>query len=227
MGNARRILLVTDDSAVAKTLDEAFSGKGIGVIAVPTGEEALWQLENDGIGAILTDMVLRGMSGHELEEEVRERQPGLPVFIVAGGRVSTEKFAEITERVLAGAAPETAPAQPQAAANSGSRLKDVVLFLLGPLIALGYVVIFPVVGLGMLVYSAFEAKPAAEEAEPLPVAATPKTSLLKAFGMMLAIAAVGVFYGLVAPFMGIVLVVWFGLEAWGKAGARAIGSGRS
>jgi CheY-like chemotaxis protein len=227
MGIARRILLVTDDSAVARTLDEAFSGKGIGVVAVPTGEDALWQLENDGFDAILTDLVLRGMSGHELEEEVRERQPGLPVFIVAGGRASTEMLAAIADRVLSSAAPAVAAAQPQAVARSGSRLRDVVLFLLGPLVALGYVVAFPVVGLGMLVYSAFEAKPAAEEAEPPPAAASPKTSLLKAFGMMLAIAAVGVFYGLVAPFMGIVLVVWFGLEAWGKVGVRAIGSGRS
>jgi hypothetical protein len=54
----------------------------------------------------------------------------------------------------------------------------------------------------------------------------PKQGLLKAFGMMLAVAVIGVLYGLVAPILGIMLVLWFGMEAWGKLGAKAVGTGR-
>jgi len=247
MDNLRKVLLVNDDPAVGKSLDEALSSKGIAVVAVPTGEEALWQLENGSFDAVLSSMALRGMSGLEMTEEARERQPGLPVFILASGPgpagerhagvagylqlpLSPDQLADVADRVLSATAAAAQPREsdiPQPAARSESRLRDVVLFLLAPLIALGYIVLFPVVGLGMLVYASFEKKPATEEAEPLPAAGTPKPSLLKTIATMIAVAAVGIFYGLVAPFMGVVLVVWFGLEAWGKVGARAIGPGRN
>lgn len=220
MATARKILLVTGDPAAAASLGEPFLGKGIVVVAVETAEEALWQLESDGFSAILSETRLRGMSGQELAEELRERGSPLPFHQLP---LSAEKLAEIAAQMPTAPAPAAAAQTPA----SGSRLKDVVLFLLGPVFALGYIVVFPVVGLGMLIVSAFEAKPANAEAEPQPAAQAPKSSLLKALGMLLAVVVVGVFYGLVAPFMGIVLVVWFGLEAWTKLGARAIGSGRS
>jgi CheY-like chemotaxis protein len=227
MANARKILLVTGDPAAAKNLGESFSGKGISVVAVETAEEALWRLEGDGFSAILSETRLRGMSGQELAEELGERGSSLPFFQLPQ---SAEKLAEIAEQLQSAPEPAAAAAtaaQPRAAAGPRSRLKDVVLFLLGPVFALGYIIVFPVVGLGMLIISAFEAKPATEAAEAQPAAEAPKSSLLKALGMLLAVVVVGVFYGLVAPFMGIVLVVWFGLEAWTKLGARAIGAGRS
>lgn len=220
MANARKILMVIGDPAAATSLGEPFSAKGIGVVAVETAEEALWQLEGDGFSAILSETRLRGMSGQELAEELRERGSSLPFYQLP---LSAEKLAEI-------AAQMPSPPAPAAAAQtdgSRSRLKDVVLFLLGPVFALGYIVVFPVVGLGMLIVSAFEAKPAPEAAETQTAAEAPRSSLLKALGMLLAVVVVGVFYGLVAPFMGILLVVWFGLEAWTKLGARAIGAGRS
>jgi CheY-like chemotaxis protein len=220
MDNPRKILLVTGDPAVAQNLGESFSGKGIGVVPVETAEEALWQLEGNGFSAIVSETALRGMSGQELAEELRERGSSLPFYQLP---LSAEKLAEIAAQIPSAPAPAAAAQT----AGSRSRLKDVVLFLLGPVFALGYIVVFPVVGLGMLIISAFEAKPATAEAEAQPAAEAPRSSLLKALGMLLAVVVVGVFYGLVAPFMGIVLVVWFGLEAWTKLGARAIGSGRS
>lgn len=247
MESLRKLLLVSDDPAVGTGLVEALSAKGIGVVAVPTGEDALWRMESGGFDAILSAVALRGMSGLELAAEARERWPGLPVFLLAGEPapdgesradvagylrlpLSPDQLAEVSDRVLSTATPAAQPREaetPQPAARSGSRLRDIVLFLLGPLIALGYIVVFPVVGLGMLVYSAFKEVPARDEAAPLPAAAAPKPGLLKALGMMIAVTAIGIFYGLLAPVMGIVLVIWFGLEAWGKAGARAIGSGRN
>lgn len=255
MGNARRILLVDDDPAVSKTFEQVFSGKGYAVVTVASGEDALWQLGSGTFDAVFTDMVMRGMSGLEVAEEIRASQPRLPVVIITGygseaaqGRaagvaeflhkpLSPEQLADTADRVLQ-AAESVAALQPQtqeavaapaqATTSSESRLKDVVLFLLAPFIALGYVLVFPIVGLGVLAYSALETKKQIpDEAEALYPPAPVKPSLLKAIAMMLAMVLTGVVCGVLGPILGIGLVLWFGLEAWGKLGTKAMRPGQT
>lgn len=232
MANARKILLVGEDAALRGRFDEVFPGKGFDVAAVPTGEEALWLLEREPCDAIFAAAALGGMSGAELAEEARERRGGLPVYVLGGDAGTAESLpampaVDALEAIAGRLAPAPAtggtPAPP-ATAGSGSRLKDIVLFLLAPLVALGYIVAFPVVGFVMLIHSAFAAKEQVQVATPQ--AAAPRQGLLKALGMVIAVGVVGVLYGLVAPFLGIMLVLWFGMEAWGKLGAKAVGPGR-
>jgi len=236
MADARKMILVGEDAALRKRFEEALAGKGVDLVAVASGEEALWLLDSGGCDAIFTAAALVGMSGREVAEEVNARRRGLPVYLLGGSGAAdvaealpalppAETIAALADRLPAAAAADGAAAP--AAAGPGSRLKDVVLFLLAPLIALGYILAFPIVGFFVLVYSVSEAKGQAE-APPAPSAAAPvpKQGLLKAFGMMLAVAVIGVLYGLVAPILGIMLVLWFGMEAWGKLGAKAVGTGR-
>ncbi|PWC48039.1 hybrid sensor histidine kinase/response regulator [Azospirillum sp. TSA6c] len=82
---ALRILLVEDDALVrmanAAVLDEA----GLMVSEAASGEEALALLEADeGIGVLVTDFAMPGMTGADLTRLVRRRRPGLPVLIVTG-----------------------------------------------------------------------------------------------------------------------------------------------
>jgi signal transduction histidine kinase len=82
---AVRVLLVEDDALVrmanAAVLDEA----GIMVSEAATGEEALALLEADqGIGVLVTDFAMPGMTGADLTRLVRRHRPGLPVLIVTG-----------------------------------------------------------------------------------------------------------------------------------------------
>ncbi|HYF88006.1 hybrid sensor histidine kinase/response regulator [Azospirillum sp.] len=82
---AVRVLLVEDDALVrmanAAVLDEA----GILVSEAATGEEALAVLEADeGIGVLVTDFAMPGMTGADLTRIVRSHRPGLPVLIVTG-----------------------------------------------------------------------------------------------------------------------------------------------
>ncbi|MBP2307375.1 response regulator [Azospirillum melinis] len=82
---ALRILLVEDDALVrmanAAVLDEA----GLMVSEAASGEEALALLEADeGIGVLVTDFAMPGMTGADLTRLVRRRCPGLPVLIVTG-----------------------------------------------------------------------------------------------------------------------------------------------
>lgn len=240
MASMRRVLVVSDDPAVVKSVGEALVAGGMESIAVSTGEDALWQLDNDACDAVLGSVVLRGMSGAEMAAEIGANHPGLPVYLMGEAAasagvagiiqlpVSAAKIAEIAGQIKQPlAAADATQARADAGPGSSSRLRDIVLFLLGPLIAFGYIVLFPVIGLGMIIYSAVGAKPAVDESLQARSARIPKPSLFKAVGMLLAVGISGVFYGLVAPAMGIVLVVWFSLEAWRRAGARAVGSERS
>jgi len=235
MADARKVMLVTEDAAVRKRFDEALAGKGIDLVAVPSGEEALWQLERESCNAIFAAAALGGMSGLELAEEARALHGGVPVYILGGGAdvaealpalPSADALAAIAERLAPARAAGGGAAAP-VAAGTGSRLKDIVLFLLAPLVALGYILAFPIVGFVVLVYSVSEAKGHADaRAAPRAAAPVAKQSLAKAFGMMFAVALIGVLYGLVAPILGIMLVLWFGMDAWGRLGKKAVGLGR-
>jgi len=246
--SARRILLVGNDLAVRTGLEQVLSAKACDLVTAPSGEDALWQLGQGRIDAVFTGMVMRGMSGLELAEEIRARRPGLSVVILGAGGpaaaqpgaaaaggveflhepVSPERLAAAVERVLqaaesAGAAQRETPASDAAPAQAVSepvaRLKGIVLFLLAPFIGLAYILIFPVVGLGMLA-SLVQQSPE-QAAAPRPAAA-PRGSLLKAIPAMLGVVLIGVACAVAVPVLGIGLLLWLSIEAWGRLGAKAV-----
>jgi len=248
MSSARRILLVDNDPAVRKSFEQVLAGKACDVVTASSGEDALWQLGHGAYDAVFTDMVMRGMSGLEVAEEIQARRPGLPVVILgaegsgaaqegaaAAGvaeflrkPLSPERLAAAVDRVLQARESvavlqrqtplaEVAPAQ--ATSEPVARLKGVVLFLLAPFIGLAYILIFPVVGLGMLA-SLVQQEP--EKAEPLRPAARVKGSVLKAIPTMLAVVLIGVVCAVVVPVLGIGLLLWLSIEAWGRLGAKAM-----
>jgi CheY-like chemotaxis protein/cytochrome b subunit of formate dehydrogenase len=230
MPNARKILLVGEDAALRGRFEEVFPGRGFDIVGVPTGEEALWLLEREACDAIFAAAALGGMSGAELAEEAQARHGGLPLYVLGGDAGGAGSLPALPDAdALAAIAGRLAPAPARegtaahaGVAGSGSRLKDIVLFLLAPLVALGYVVAFPVVGVVMLLHSAFTAKETRESQVAPRAASAPMQGLAKALGMLIAVGVVGLLYGLVAPFLGIMLVLWFGMEAWGKLGKKAV-----
>ncbi len=254
MGNARKILVVDDDSAVREKFEQALSGQGYAVSAAASGEEALWMLDEGQYDAVFTGVVLRGMSGLEVAQEIRALRAGLPVVIVtandseadqagataAGAAallhqpVSPEQLAETAARVMKAAEslqPRTSASEIARARATNpfvSRLKNIGLFLLGPFISLFYLITFPVIGLVMLVYMALMARQQkSEKAEPSQAPKPAKSSILKSIATIIAMAAGGVVYGVFVPILGIGLVIWFGLQAWSKLGAKAMGPGQT
>lgn len=249
MSVARRILVVGNDSAARKSVEEALSRKGHAIVTAASGEDALWKLGEGAYAAVFTDLVMRGMSGLDVAEEIRVRQPGLPVVIIAGegpgavrepaaaagvaeflyAPVSPHRLAETVDRVLQSSAPVTASqsqapvagvAPAEAPSTPMARLKGVVLFLLAPFVGLAYILIFPVVGLGMLA-SLVQQEP--ERTESRHPAAPAKLHFFRTAGTMLAAALAGVVCAVVAPILGIGLLLWCSLEAWGKLGVKAMG----
>jgi PAS domain S-box-containing protein len=80
------VLLVEDEPAVRAMMREALTRQGYKVLEASGGFEAL--LLSEGLAAtvhlLLTDVVMPGMGGRQLAEELRARSPNLRVLYVSG-----------------------------------------------------------------------------------------------------------------------------------------------
>jgi len=173
----KKVLVVDDDPVVGRSFDRVLDGKGYAVIHAHDGEEALRKLASESYDVVFTDIRMPGMSGLDVAEQVKARQPWLPVVIVTGyGTEENEARAEAAgvagflrkplspemiessaEKALAEkkAEPEAALlAAPAAEARGGlgTVLKNIALFLAAPFIGLAYIVAMPFVGLGILAW---------------------------------------------------------------------------
>jgi CheY-like chemotaxis protein len=100
-GGTETILLVEDEATVRELASRILRGAGYAVLDAANAEEALALSERAGsaVGLLLTDVVMPGMSGRELAEELaRRRAFGAVVFmsgytvdpLIAGVRASTD-----------------------------------------------------------------------------------------------------------------------------------------
>ncbi|CAN5637924.1 sigma-54 dependent transcriptional regulator [soil metagenome] len=80
---AEHVLLVEDDRELRAFLLEAIGEAGYEVTDFGTADAALEYLTGDGVAdAVVTDLIMPGMRGHELLREVRARRPELNVIII-------------------------------------------------------------------------------------------------------------------------------------------------
>jgi len=82
----QRILLVEDNEELRSSTEEMLSELGFRVRSAAGGVEALELLEDDdwSVDLLLTDVVMPGMNGSELAEEVIRRDPGVHVLYASG-----------------------------------------------------------------------------------------------------------------------------------------------
>jgi CheY-like chemotaxis protein len=110
MSALKKILVVDDDPVIGKSFDRVLSGKGYAVINAPTGEAAIEKLTTEDYDLVVTDIRMPGMSGLEVAERVRAKQPWMPVLIVTGyGSDESEaraKAAGVTEFLRKPLSPE-------------------------------------------------------------------------------------------------------------------------
>jgi CheY-like chemotaxis protein len=80
-----RILIVDDQREVREVLRSAIETLGdFKVIDVPSGEEALLEISTETFDLLVADVRLPGISGLELLEKLRGRNPDMAVIIVTG-----------------------------------------------------------------------------------------------------------------------------------------------
>jgi len=79
------VLLVEDEEALRVMIGEVLRGGGYTVLEAPNPESALGSIRGAGpVDLLLTDMVMPGMSGRDLSEQVRIERPETRVLFISG-----------------------------------------------------------------------------------------------------------------------------------------------
>jgi two-component system cell cycle sensor histidine kinase/response regulator CckA len=93
------ILLVEDEGAVRALARDFLLALGYGVIEADCGEKALtlFQQHADSIRAVVSDVVMPGMSGVELARRLVAIRPGLKILLLSGYAKDTFDAADITQ----------------------------------------------------------------------------------------------------------------------------------
>lgn len=151
------------------------------------------------------------------------RKPLSPEMIEESAEKALSE-ASAAGRSAAAAAPEAKASPARSAAQGIAQVaKNVTLFLAAPFVGLAYILTFPIVGLGMLAWMAIQAqKKKSEEAAKLPPAAPAKSSLAKRIALFLAAPFIGLAYVIIGPILGLGMLLWFGVQAWGRLGAKVL-----
>ncbi len=85
-GGSQHILLVEDEPSVRELTKRLMEAQGYRVTAAESGEQALALVDSSALtfDLLITDVILTGMSGRELQERLRERITGLRVVYMSG-----------------------------------------------------------------------------------------------------------------------------------------------
>lgn len=78
------VLLVDDEVEFTSALAERLSFRGIRAQTAGDGEEALAMIERDPPQVVLLDLMMPGMSGVEVLQEIRRTHPEIKVILLTG-----------------------------------------------------------------------------------------------------------------------------------------------
>ncbi|MBN1179752.1 MAG: PAS domain S-box protein [Anaerolineae bacterium] len=100
-GSGQTILIVEDNHAARKALEEGLRMLGYHVLATTNGEDALATFDQHAgrIELVLSDMVMPGMSGRVLFQELQQRDPSVK-FVLMTGHSMTKEIQQMQEEGL-------------------------------------------------------------------------------------------------------------------------------
>jgi two-component system OmpR family response regulator len=87
----KRVLLIDDDTAVRGALRDIVIALGYDAEAAASGREGVALFEQNDYDIVLTDLLMPGMTGWEVLEAVRQRNPKIPVLIITGSALYPEQ----------------------------------------------------------------------------------------------------------------------------------------
>ena len=79
-----RVLVVDDEPPVAAVLEDFFSNEGYDVRVANDGPSALEAFDTWHPNVVLLDLRMPGMTGAEVFERLRAKDPSVPVVVVTG-----------------------------------------------------------------------------------------------------------------------------------------------
>ncbi len=84
------ILIVDDEMVIRDVLEDFLSSEGFDVVSVSSGHEALEELDEEPYDALLSDLMMPGMTGLQLIEEVKKRgHQVVPIIMTGYGTIET------------------------------------------------------------------------------------------------------------------------------------------
>lgn len=78
----KRLLIVDDQQGIRLLLNEVLKKEGYATYLAANGIEALSFAEEHKMDCVLLDMKIPGMNGVEILKRLKEKWPGLPVFMM-------------------------------------------------------------------------------------------------------------------------------------------------
>jgi two-component system capsular synthesis sensor histidine kinase RcsC len=82
-----RIILIDDNAVVRDMLVDLVASLGYAADAAESGEDALALFDQDPYDIVLTDLLMPGLTGWDVLDGVRRRDPTIPVIIITGSPV--------------------------------------------------------------------------------------------------------------------------------------------
>lgn len=82
MSSKKRVLVVDDELNIRRILQASFDKNGWVALTAESGEEALAVLGREEVDCVLTDVTMPGLSGYDLQKQIAEKYPNLPVVIM-------------------------------------------------------------------------------------------------------------------------------------------------
>jgi len=82
MKEKKRILIVDDEHNIRRILQAAFDKHGWHGLVAEDGHQALAMLSEQHVDVVLTDVTMPGMTGYELQSQISDQFPYIPVVIM-------------------------------------------------------------------------------------------------------------------------------------------------
>lgn len=79
-----RVLVVEDSEHVRYFACQLLNDLGCRVIEASSADQALELMQDNAVDLVFSDIVMPGMSGLDLAQQIRERHSGIPVLLASG-----------------------------------------------------------------------------------------------------------------------------------------------
>ncbi len=89
-GPKKRVLLIDDDPAVRGVLGDIVAALGYDTEVAASGAEGMALFDLRRFDIVLTDLLMPGMTGWDVVDAVRARNPKMPVLIITGSALYPE-----------------------------------------------------------------------------------------------------------------------------------------
>lgn len=87
---SKKILVVDDEKSILEALEGILSDEGFSPVCAESAEDGLKLIDEGDIDLVLLDIWMPGMDGLTALEEIKKREPGLPVIMISGhGNIET------------------------------------------------------------------------------------------------------------------------------------------